>query len=156
MPGRTQEGPTLMAKVQKSLLVPEDLNKRLSQLEQRSGATFTRVAIAALLQYLYSSPEDEGPDPLWMEFAVKLDRGEITLDALHNEYARHLCERAIPYLARLDGLYEAAKKAKTPQQWHAVITEHLNPLIDERDELRVHRLTEAVRRLRPLVEKGGK
>ena len=145
-----------VAKVNKSLLVPEDLNERLSEFEGRTGVTFTRLAVASLLQYLYSNPEDEGPDPIWIQFAVRLDRGEITLDRLHDEFSVHALERAAPYLVGIVKFNEAAKKAKTTKDFQDAVEKHLTPGLAEHSKRTLRIVDDAIRRLKPLVGKNQK
>ena len=71
----SEAGTKTMAKMQKTVMVPEDLYRLLQSCEKQSGASFTRITVAALLQYLFT--RSEGPDPLWMEYAVSLELGEI-------------------------------------------------------------------------------
>jgi hypothetical protein len=66
-----------MAKVQKSLLINEDLVRLLDAHAKLTGASFTRQVTAAVLQYLFSDPS--GPNRSWMEFAVELDSGELNI-----------------------------------------------------------------------------
>lgn len=66
-----------MAKIQKSLMVNEDLIRLIEAHQRRTGASFTRVMTAAVMQYLFTQPE--GPDALWMEHAVELELDEITV-----------------------------------------------------------------------------
>ena len=75
MGSATPIGARTMAKVQKTVMVPEDLYRLVQSFEKQTGASFTRITIAALLQYLFTRPE--GPDPLWMEHAVSLELGEV-------------------------------------------------------------------------------
>ena len=76
---------TPMAKVQKSFMLNEDLDRLVRALEERSGSNFTRIMHAALMAYLCDSFYDleEGrsnaPDVVWMRLAVLVDRGEIEL-----------------------------------------------------------------------------
>ena len=82
--------PRPMAKIQKSLLINEDLVRLLDAHAKRTGASFTRQVTAAVIQYLFSDPN--GPLPRWMELAVELDDASITADGIIDEcedYARH-------------------------------------------------------------------
>ena len=66
-----------MAKKQRSLLLDENLARLVDAYQQITGATFTRVIAAALIQYLLDRAS--GPDSRWMRFAVALERGDVTL-----------------------------------------------------------------------------
>ncbi len=66
-----------MSKVQKSLLINEDLVRLLDAHAKRKGASFTRQVTAAVLQYLFTEPS--GPQEIWMQYAVGLDDGEFTV-----------------------------------------------------------------------------
>jgi hypothetical protein len=79
----TQNEAQTMAKVQKTWMVPEDVHRVLHTLEEHSGASFSRVLLAATLAYLFECfkhPEPHSPkvpDPLWIRLAVLVERGEI-------------------------------------------------------------------------------
>jgi len=80
----TQRG-TTMGKVQKSLMLPEELHRIVQTLEDKQGASFTRIMTAALLQYLFhryiqeeSSPGG-GPEQGWMKLAIFVERGTYTV-----------------------------------------------------------------------------
>jgi len=66
-----------MAKVQKGIMVPEDLYRLIADHERRTGGTFTRITVAALLQFFLSRPE--GHDAAWINYAVALEKGERTV-----------------------------------------------------------------------------
>jgi hypothetical protein len=63
-----------MGKSQKAFLIPEDLARVIEAHQKATGATFTRVMIAALLQHFFQDPE--GPNPVWMEDAMGIELGE--------------------------------------------------------------------------------
>ncbi len=65
-----------MAKVQKTVMVLEDLHRVACEFEIKTGANFTRIVTAALLEYLI---EGLPPHPRWMSYAVALERGDTTL-----------------------------------------------------------------------------
>ena len=77
----------VMPKVQKTFLIPEELAIVIDKVIELSGANFTKIATAALLQYIFDAgrhPEDGGRfvgpvAPEWMSFAIRLERGDITL-----------------------------------------------------------------------------
>jgi hypothetical protein len=75
-----------MPKIQKNFLIPEELAALTDRISELTGANFTKIATAALLQYIFDpalDPDERVPDrpiaPEWMTFAVRLDRGDITL-----------------------------------------------------------------------------
>ena len=53
--------------------------------EIATGASATRILTAALLQYFLS--EREGPDPAWIARAVRLAKGQVTINDLRKELA---------------------------------------------------------------------
>ena len=67
-----------LSKTQKTFYLDDDLISLLDLLQKRTGASFTRQVTAAVLQYLFERPE--GPDPSWMELAVGLDDGNLSID----------------------------------------------------------------------------
>lgn len=75
--------PRGMRKVQKTVMIPEDLYRLISHIEKTTGASFTRLTIAGLLQHLFSDPT--GPNPAWMEYTVSLELGEIRVSDLPRE-----------------------------------------------------------------------
>jgi len=75
-----------MGKAQKTMMVPEDLYKLIEYQEQRTGATFTRQAVAALLRYFLSEPT--GPDSIWMRMAIALERGNLRVMDVGLEVAK--------------------------------------------------------------------
>ena len=80
-----------MAKVQKSFFLHEDLDKLVQLIEERSGASFTRTVTAALIRYIFDGANDPqpaamfGPDPVWMQIAVALERGRLAVDDIPDE-----------------------------------------------------------------------
>ncbi len=64
-----------MAKLSKSLLLNSELGDLLEAYQKKTGANFTRAVTAAIVQFLFDSPE--GPDQLWMQYAVGIENGEI-------------------------------------------------------------------------------
>lgn len=67
-----------VAKAQKTMMVPEDLYRLIAEQERRAGATFTRQAIAAFMQYFFTDPLSS-PDHLWMRAAIAVENGEISM-----------------------------------------------------------------------------
>ncbi len=70
-------GARSMPKVQKTVMVPDDLYRLIAEFEKRTGASFTRITLAALLQSFFQ--ELDGPSDQWMEYAVSLELGEIEI-----------------------------------------------------------------------------
>lgn len=74
-----------MAKVQKTLMVPEDLYRLTQAIEEKRGTSFAHIVVTALLFYLFSRYRDEenglrgGAHPDWMRAAVMLERGDLTV-----------------------------------------------------------------------------
>jgi len=75
--------PRAMAKTQKTVMIPEDIYRLIRHIEKSTGASFTRITIAALLQYLFTDPA--GPRPQWMEHTVALELGEIQVADMPRE-----------------------------------------------------------------------
>ncbi len=75
-----------MAKVQKTFLIPEELAAIIDKIIERSGSNFTKIATAALLQYLFDHcehPEDHGPivcpASQWMSRVLEIERGKYNV-----------------------------------------------------------------------------
>ncbi|HNQ24738.1 MAG TPA: hypothetical protein PKK06_16775 [Phycisphaerae bacterium] len=84
-----------MAKVQKGLMVPEDLYRLIQWQEREKGATFTRQAIAAFLAYFFAEGP-AGPESCWMRWAVALEKGEMSIADVPLKFAEQqlLCAQA--------------------------------------------------------------
>ena len=67
-----------MAKTQRSLLLDEALMQAINAHQEGTGATFTRIIGAGMLQYLFSNWK--GPDPEWMRMAMALERGDLAFE----------------------------------------------------------------------------
>ena len=143
MTGTRARSPADMAKVNKSMLLPEQLNAQLQDHEQRTGATFTRQAIAALLQYLYSRAD--GPDPRWMEFAIALDRGKLSLEQVYNRYLDQELEWTAEWVKRLGAVAEPHKKGKRPKGANQTYEESVRGLVSA-DFARAMRAINAAKR----------
>lgn len=68
-----------MPKKQKTFYLNEELSKLVDAYVASTGASFTKIVTAALLQYFFESTR---PDPRWMKVAVGLERGDIELGKL--------------------------------------------------------------------------
>ncbi len=83
-----------MAKSQKSFYLGDDLAGVLDAHMKRTGATLTRVVTASLLQYLlrtFANPEVDqphGPESTWMNAAVLLERGEVSVADMPGQLLR--------------------------------------------------------------------
>ncbi len=75
-----------MAKTQKTFYLNDDLGKLVTILEQKSGASFTRIVSAALVRYLFEGFDEPsphatlGPQSLWMRIAVMMERGDMAAE----------------------------------------------------------------------------
>jgi len=130
-----------MAKVQKNFLIPEELAAIIDRISELSGANFTKIATAALLQYIFDPalhPEERVPDgPIasqWMTFAVRLDRGDISLADIPNDTLKEAALRA-EYMLRggKEEWTEHWKKLRTARQdaiirWQAALKDHKDQL----------------------------
>jgi hypothetical protein len=80
-----QSGTSNMAKVQKTVMIHEDLHRLCLALEEAHGVTFARIITAALIQYFFHPftrlvpLPDEGPDSGWTRVAIFLERGVYTV-----------------------------------------------------------------------------
>ena len=97
-----------VAKVQKNFLIPEELAAIIDRIIERSGSNFTKIATAALLQYIFDfceHPEDAGPIVCpanqWMSRASRLDRGAITVADIPREVLKEAVESA-KYMLDMD------------------------------------------------------
>lgn len=70
---RTEGG--MGRKQPKNITLDQDVVDVVAALQSATGATMTRIVTAALLQYLF----DPGPQPLWMQLTLSLERGELEL-----------------------------------------------------------------------------
>ena len=77
-----------MAKKQRTIQLPDDVFKLADAIETRTGARFNRQVLAAMLQYFFTNPH--GPDPLWMEWAVAIERGELSIGDMPDERVQTL------------------------------------------------------------------
>ncbi|MBU0718922.1 MAG: hypothetical protein KJ749_11790 [Planctomycetes bacterium] len=80
-----------MAKVQKTFYVNDSLARFLDAHQASTGVSFTRIMNAALIQYFFLDPDS--PDPEWMERAIALERGEITIGDLPERLMKEAMER---------------------------------------------------------------
>ncbi len=96
-----------MAKVQKTVLLPESLNARIVEEEERTGVPFARIISAAVTQYLFSRPMP--PDPVWMRLAVDIEKANVAPDEIPLHCAEAVHDQAIK---RLD----AATKHGSPAE----------------------------------------
>jgi len=90
-----------MAKTQKTFLLNPQLLELVDKVAERSGANFTKIVTAALLQYFFdycAHPEDAGPIVCpaneWMGRASRLDRGAITVADIPNEVLKEAVDSA--------------------------------------------------------------
>ena len=136
------QGGQAMGKVQKSLMLTEDLYKLVQVVEEKSGASFTRIMTAGLLSYLFGAFQNpvkgagKGPDPVWMRWAVLLERKEVSVGdlplAMLNSYvqtyevlatdpnfAKHLAENVPIELKDVKAMRRG---------WQADIKEHGGPI----------------------------
>lgn len=101
MPGLNTTERTTMAKVQKGLLLNEELAQLIDAIANTTGASFTKIVTAALVQHLLG---DLGPPrPRWMRLAVALEHGDLDLrGVLHTIQDEKLadCEANLEYARR--------------------------------------------------------
>ncbi len=87
-----------MAKVSKSLMLNEDLSRLLDAQAKATGANFTRLVTAAIIQYLFTKPD--GPEPHWMKMAVEIESGEYGVGDLPVERMRLVSAQGYRLLER--------------------------------------------------------
>ena|GEM_PF-7086972 len=75
----------IVAKTQRSFYLNDDLSRLLEAHSKATGASFTRMMTAAVLKYLFTHPS--GPGSEWMEHAVSLELGEITVGDMPHQRA---------------------------------------------------------------------
>lgn len=120
-------GVNTVAKVQKSLLLNEDLVKLIDAQGKFTGASFTRIMTAAVIQYFFSDPI--GPDTRWMECAVEIENGETKVGDLPKSMIA-LCEANALRIKKLygddnpNGDYECAKLRNEINCWKAFMYPH--------------------------------
>jgi hypothetical protein len=66
-----------MAKVQKTFYLNEELNQLIEAITESTGASFTKIVTAALIQHLLGKLDR--PDPRWMRLCHALETGTLTL-----------------------------------------------------------------------------
>lgn len=107
-----------MAKIQKSFYLNPDFCELIADYEKRTGASFTRVMTASSLSFLFGgylymepppqehwldddTPPGDTPKPHagWMELAVALERGEISISDVIPEILK----------ARIEGLRQSTR-----------------------------------------------
>jgi len=137
----TEAGCQNMSKSQKTFLLNSQLLELVGKVSERTGANFTRIVTAALLQYIFDPalhPEEGVPDgPIaaeWMTFAVRLERGDITLGSIPSNTLKDAALRA-EYMLRggKKDWTEHWKKLRSARQdaiirWEAVLKEHKGEL----------------------------
>jgi len=64
-----------MSKIQKALMLNEDIVRLLDAHQNSTGVSFTRIMTAAVLAYLYK--DMNGPDVYWLRLATAVDRGQL-------------------------------------------------------------------------------
>jgi hypothetical protein len=130
-----------VAKVQKNFLIPEDLAAIIDKISELSGANFTKIATAALLEYVFhnSREPEHGPivgpgAPEFMTAAVRLDRGETTIGNVASDAMKDAFFMAEYNLrgGKKDWV-EHWRKVRTARQeaiveWQAAIKEHKGEL----------------------------
>lgn len=88
---KCQETP-LMAKQQRSTQLPVDLFRLIDGFQSLHGAKFNTQALAAFLQYFFDKVP--GPDRIWMEAAVAVEKGHIGVAEVGAMVARDRRETA--------------------------------------------------------------
>jgi hypothetical protein len=70
-------GGTTVSKRQKNAQLEDSLCDFVDEIQKVTGATYSRILTAALLHYFFLEPW--GRDPIWMQLAVALERGDLAL-----------------------------------------------------------------------------
>ena len=96
-------------------MVSEDLYRLIADHERRTGGTFTRITVAALLQFFLSRPE--GHDSAWINYAVALEKGERTVSEIAIAQAKERVLNAHTHARTVKGCVDNGtmhKEAMTP------------------------------------------
>lgn len=84
-------------KSQKNFWLDNDLLEWLDDHISLTGASATRIISAALLDYFFEHAD--GPDPLWMQQVVALEKGEADIHDIPKSFVRSKLEDAERRLA---------------------------------------------------------
>jgi hypothetical protein len=82
-----------MAKVSKSLYLNDQLSQVVDAVSESTGATFTKIVTASLIQYLFGDLEP--PSPSWMRLAMALERGDSTVPEIVLRIAEKRADDAV-------------------------------------------------------------
>lgn len=100
-------GGATVSKRQKNVQLEDSLCDFVDEMQQLTGATYSRIVTAALLHYFFDEPW--GRDPIWMQLAVALERGDVTLP--------YAASRAIEYrlhqATRFNAIIRSSEHDKT-------------------------------------------
>ena len=100
-----------MAKKQRTIQLPEEIFAITDVIEEKAGTKFNRLILAAMLQYLFS--DVNGPATGWMELAVRLEKGAISLRDVPLEHAD---VQLLVAQVNAGAVREAVEKKKRPAQ----------------------------------------
>jgi len=70
-----------MAKIQKNLQLPDGVAAWFDEMERETGATHSRIALAAILQFTLSNDRAS-----WMRYAVMVDKEELPFEQVPIKY----------------------------------------------------------------------
>ena len=130
------QGHAKMAKKQRSLLLDEDLARLIDAFQGTTGATYTRVITAAVVQYFFDHPH---PDAKWMQVAVALERGDLTVGDIRVKLAESTIRNC------KDVLDEFTRTAESPDTDPAV----------ERFRRELHEHEQSLEEWRAKIAKAG-
>lgn len=78
-----------MAKRQKGFQLPDEVIRWLEEEETRTGATLSRLALAAFCSYIQ---QGESMQTQFMRVAMAVERGQLKFTGIPERYAEHLVE----------------------------------------------------------------
>jgi hypothetical protein len=147
----TPDDRTTMAKTQKTMYLNSDICELLADVEERSGATFTRLMTAASLCLLFGryhetdppltwnpgepTTVNSSPDSLWVRLAVSLERGEFAVEnaiAAVLDYRQKELDSCLKFLKEHDAMNNALGEmleregkfvSQCKQQWECMAAE---------------------------------
>lgn len=90
-----------MAKISKSLYLNDDLCRLMDAQQEHTGASFTRIVTAAILQYFFGN-YTFGPSQFWLKLATRFERGDVTFERLPIEVLEHDIDSECQALETLD------------------------------------------------------
>ncbi len=101
-----------MAKIQKSVFIPDRLVKYVEAHERVSGTHISRVVTAALLKYFFDS--HDSPEREWMRYAMAVEKGETLPEDI-------IVERTERRVDKLKASHEGPADSHQVKQWDKML-----------------------------------